>query len=249
MMSEPKYTDNFYQDLINSSHKSAAKIVPLVMDLVAPKSVVDVGCGVGVWLSIFRKHGVEDFLGIDGSWVNKKYLQIPADRFLAHDLRLPLTVNRRFDLVVSLEAAEHVPSECAEIFINSLVSFGPVVLFSAAIPSQGGIGHINEQWPDYWAKYFRIKGYVVVDYLRGAIWNEKVSPIYAQNILLFIDEKYLKGQPALAEAYKKTDVATLCRVHPEFYAYRINPENMSLRELLHAFPAVLREYIVRKLKR
>ena len=59
-------------------------------------------------------------------------------------------MNRKFDLVLSLEVAEHLPSECAEAFVESLVNLGPVILFSAAIPYQGGENHVNEQWPEYW---------------------------------------------------------------------------------------------------
>src|SRR5262245_639668 len=50
------------------ARSSAVAIVPLVMELIAPKSVVDVGCGLGPWLATFARHGVSDFLGLDGEW-------------------------------------------------------------------------------------------------------------------------------------------------------------------------------------
>jgi 2-polyprenyl-3-methyl-5-hydroxy-6-metoxy-1,4-benzoquinol methylase len=62
----------------------------------------------------------------------------------------PLDLEKEFDLVVSLEVAEHLPASAADQFVNTLVKHGKKILFSAAIPGQGGQDHLNEQWPDYW---------------------------------------------------------------------------------------------------
>lgn len=105
----------------------------------------------------------------------KKKLEIPEERFLSFELNNPFRIDRQFDLVISLEVAEHLPKECAATFVDSLTRLGPVILFSAAIPFQGGTDHINEQWLDYWAKYFQEKGYVAIDCIRKRIWqNDKV---------------------------------------------------------------------------
>ena len=113
-------------------------------------------------------------------------LEIPTDRFLALNLSQPLPIKQQFDLVVSLEVAEHLPCECAKVFVESLVKLGPVILFSAAVPFQGGTNHVNEQWPEYWAKLFQEQGYVAIDCIRNKIWqNDRVKWYYAQNILVF----------------------------------------------------------------
>jgi ribosomal protein L11 methylase PrmA len=52
----------------------------LVSDLIQPKSVVDVGCGLGTWLTAFNKEGVEDILGIDGEYVDRRMLKISLER-------------------------------------------------------------------------------------------------------------------------------------------------------------------------
>src|SRR5690348_4908376 len=49
---------------------SARRIVPLVLGMTGCRSVVDVGCGTGIWLRVFAEHGVADVLGLDGNAVD-----------------------------------------------------------------------------------------------------------------------------------------------------------------------------------
>jgi SAM-dependent methyltransferase len=213
------YTEEFYQDQRDGSRRSAEEIVPLVLELVQPRRVIDVGCGLGTWLAVFRQLGVEDVWGIDGEYVDRSMLEIPAERFLARDLSQPWRQeDRPFDLVLSLEVAEHLPADCARAFVQSLARLGPVVLFSAAIPYQGGTNHVNEQWPDYWAERFREVGYIVIDCIREQVWqNPRVEWWYAQNVLLFVREDHLPAHPELAREAQRTRPLQLSLVHPRKY--------------------------------
>jgi SAM-dependent methyltransferase len=215
------YSKDFFCEQKKGSLKSAKEVVPLVIDLIKPKSVIDVGCGIGAWLSVFREYGISDIFGIDGEWVDKSLLLIPEDKFLVFDLKKPLQINRKFDLVISLEVAEHLPKEFAETFIDSLAKLGDVILFSAAIPFQGGTHHLNEQWPDYWAEKFFKRGFFVVDCIRKKIWkNENVDFWYAQNILLFVKKEYLSKNSHLEKEFKNTNLDQLSIVHPKMYLWR-----------------------------
>lgn len=212
------YTEGFYKDHQEGSRRSAKEIIPLVLQLLQPKSVIDVGCGVGTWLSVFKAVGVEDICGVDGDHIERNTLEIPEEQFLSFDLKKPFRLDRHFDLVVSLEVAEHLPSECAELFVDSLIGLGPVILFSAAIPFQGGTHHVNEQWPDYWATHFQEKGYVVVDCIRKKIWqNDQVEWWYAQNMLIFAKRNYVEGHPFLEQEFENTHTSQLSLVHPRKY--------------------------------
>jgi SAM-dependent methyltransferase len=216
-MRKTLYTDKFYEARVDSL-KSANVIVPLVLNFVKPKRVVDIGCGTGAFLSIFRNHGVKNILGIDGKWVNKDKLQIPEESFHVADLEKPLNINKKFDLVVSVEVAEHLPEKYAETYVNSLTKLGPVILFSAAIPFQYGPHHVNLQWPKYWVSLFRKRGYVPVDCLRKKIWtNEDVAFWYSQNILFFVKKDYLKKNRKLKKEAELTDESFLSLIHPKMY--------------------------------
>lgn len=214
------YSDAFYKAIREGSISSARQIVPLVLDLVHPASVVDVGCGTGSWLSVFKEHGVGDILGMDGEYVGG-VLEIDAGAFRATDLTRPFEIGRRFDLVVCLEVVEHLPAESARQFIDSLVKLGPVILFSAAIPHQGGWAHQNEQWPDYWSALFESCGFVPVDCLRKKLWNNAAVEFwYRQNILIYVDRKELHRYLALERESAAGQPAQLSLVHPELFVYR-----------------------------
>ena len=232
---QSSYTRDFYQLIGEGTRTSAREIIPLLLDLlqpILPKSVVDVGCGTGSWLAAFHKLGIADCLGIDGDYVDRTILQIPLNQFQSADLKQPLQINRKFDLAISLEVAEHLPATCAENFVNSLTQLAPVILFSAAIPFQGGVEHVNEQWPQYWVYYFQKNGYAVIDCLRKKIWNnDKVEPWYAQNILIFVKQEYLSGYPRLVNEYQNTDMNQLAIVHPKIYFYSLQAARNSAHNL------------------
>jgi SAM-dependent methyltransferase len=221
------YPSEFYEQHREGARRSAREIVPLVVDLLGPRCVIDVGCGLGTWLMVFRQNGVEDVWGVDGDFLDCERLEISRDRFIAHDLRQPFRVDKQFDLVVSLEVAEHLPAECADMFVDSLVSLGPAVLFSAAIPHQGGTHHLNEQWPEYWVQRFEDRGCAVIDCLRKQLWqNERVEWWYAQNMLLFAKRDYLEGRPALKQRAAVTQRSQLSIVHPKRYLEAIHEQQV-----------------------
>jgi len=242
-MQKTPYTDKFFEERIDVL-RSAEHIVPLLLELIQPKSVVDVGCGTGEFLYVFKEKGIKDILGIDGEYVNKKKLRISENSFLSANLEKLLKIDRKFDLVVSLEVAEHLSKKYARTFIDSLTNLGPVILFSAAIPFQGGTHHVNEQWPEYWANLFEKKGYIPIDCIRRKVWNNnEVSFWYAQNILLFVKKDYLERNQILQKEFEQTNKSFLSIVHPELYLPRAKRYNFILK--LVPYPI---KWIIIKLK-
>jgi SAM-dependent methyltransferase len=223
-MPSDHYTKSFYEEHRNGAIRSAEVMVPLVLELLPARSVVDVGCGDGSWLAVFRKLGVDEILGVDGEYVDRSLLQIPQDRFQALDLTKPFGLGRVFDLAVSLEVAEHLPAGCAPVFVECLTRLAPFVLFSAAIPFQGGEHHVNEQWPDKWAELFKEHGYLPVDFIRKQVWkNAAVEWWYAQNTLLFVRANLIESDKALKAEFERTNPNQLSLVHPRRYLSALGP--------------------------
>jgi SAM-dependent methyltransferase len=180
-----KETKYLHQEIVHN-FEAAKEVVPEIINLINPKSVIDVGCGTGTWLKIFQDFGIQDILGIDGDYVDLSLLKIERKFLVTFDLEKKMSLNRKFDLVLSLEVAEHLSFESSDIFVKTLCDLSETIIFSAAIPNQGGQNHINEQEPKYWIEKFEREGYKLFDVLRPIFWdNQNVDSWYRQNMLLF----------------------------------------------------------------
>ena len=181
-----RYDAAFFDYLDRGARRSAARMVPIVAGRLRPRSVLDIGCGRGVWLAAWIAAGIEDCLGVDGDYVDRRHLAIPGERFHARDLARSFDLGRPFDLVQSLETAEHIDERFADAFVDNLCHHGRLVLFSAAVPGQGGESHVNEQPPDYWRRKFMKRGFAAYDWPRSAIRGlAAIEPWYRYNTLLF----------------------------------------------------------------
>lgn len=150
-----------------------------------PRSVLDVGCGSGTWLRAALERGAAEVLGVEGAEVPQDMMRVPHDLITHADLNQPFNLHRRFELVMCLETAEHLEPESAETLVESLVRHGDTILFSAAIPGQPGIHHVNCQWPSYWQRLFNGHGFVCSDAVRWLIWdNGRIEPWYRQNLMI-----------------------------------------------------------------
>jgi len=217
------YTADHSISSVNDSLLSAKEVIPFIIDLLEPKKVIDVGCGLGAWLSVFKEYEIEEIMGIDGNYVDLDRLKIPRNSFIAHDLANPLKIAKSFDLVVSLEVAEHLSIENSENFVDGLVNLAPAVLFSAAVPYQPGDYHVNCQWPAYWANFFYQRGYVLFDCLRMKFWeNKNVNWWYSQNMLIFIKKSSLSNYPKLTKLFAYSNLPPLSIIHPSLYLIQQN---------------------------
>lgn len=207
-----EYSQDFYEYQADGSARSAEVIVDLFLKAFPrTASVIDVGCGVGGWLAAFTSRGITDVTGLDGPYVPTSMLRIPAERFISTDLSVPLPVDRRRDVAISLEVAEHLSPAVAETFVDGLTRLAPVVLFSAAIPRQGGVKHFNERWQSYWAELFAGHGYVALDFIRPRIFESpEVEWWYQQNTLVFCTrDRVPVGMTPVSDRF------TLDRIHPQ----------------------------------
>ncbi|MBO9484009.1 methyltransferase domain-containing protein [Salinisphaera sp. G21_0] len=212
-----EYTESFYDDQSHASYISATKVLPIIFKHIKPRSVLDLGCGLGTWLKACGELGVKDFYGVDGSYVNKEKLWISKDRFISANLSEKLYLHRRFDMAFSMEVAEHIDSNSAKLFVNNLTDHSDVILFSAAIPYQGGTGHVNENWPEFWAIHFQKNGYKPIDFIRPKVWHDpEISFWYKQNTILYIKEERINK---LGFEHYKARSFPLTVIHPDMYLW------------------------------
>jgi len=227
-----KYGHDFYESRHENTLHSARTILSIVLARIPRVDrAVDLGCGVGTWLSALKAKGASQVQGLDGDWVERQLLEIPQECFKQSNLGERIAQPDKYDLAISLEVAEHLPSSRAESFVEDLTELSDFVLFSAGIPFQGGINHINEQWQDYWVDLFEQMNYVVHDFIRPEIWNDSRIPFwYRQNTLLF---SRMERTPDMRHemADKQQIQMPLNVVHPEFYLRKAR-SNLSVRSNL-----------------
>lgn len=184
-----KYDKQFYErNRDKAKLKSVDIVLAEVFNIIPPcHSAVDFGCATGTWLKALEKHDITDIRGYDGKWVDQSKLLIPKESFFEADFDKPIATERKFDLAISIEVGEHLLESSASSFVENITKSADFVLFSAAIPYQGGANHVNEQWPAYWNTLFNRFGYVCIDCIRKKLWdNYDVLDFHRQNILLFV---------------------------------------------------------------
>ena len=226
------YPHEFFTQRVGESDYTAKTVFDL-LEKVLPslKSTVDIGCGTGTWLANFKKLGVPVVLGYDGKLLDLSLLEISRKSFICQDLTKPIVNPEKFDLAICLEVAEHLPEQSAKTLVDSLCSLSDFILFSAAIPGQGGLHHLNEQWQEYWVAQFENKGFVAFDYIRPRIWNDsKIQFWYKQNILIFA-----KSERSGELNEPEDNCLNPNLVHPDLHAHKCEmdgaTEKFSLKDM------------------
>jgi hypothetical protein len=162
------------------------------------RSVADFGCGEGAWLLAFQENGVSRLRGFDGDYVDRDRFAIDPSAFTSTDLSTVVEVDGPYDLAISLEVGEHLPTKRAENLVESLAAAAPLILFSAAIPGQGGTNHINEQWPAFWESKFNRRGYLKIDCIRPRILGRTdVQWWYRQNVVMYATQAQIDAHESL----------------------------------------------------
>ena len=212
-----RYDARFLDYTARISDYSAGRIIGTLKAFESIKSVLDVGCARGTWLRAWSQSGATEICGVDGEYADSDELLIDRRQFISADLTAAFHLGRQFDLVQSLEVAEHLPQSASANFVASLARHSRgLVLFSAAPPGQGGEHHINEQPYDYWRTLFGACGYRAVDYVRPRIADDHaVSFWYRYNIMLYVSDQMMPRLPdeirqcAVPENTRIDDVAPI----------------------------------------
>ena len=212
---EVPYSTSYFEQSLRGCVEAGRLILRQVLENHQVGSLLDIGCGIGTWLRAAGELGIKDLTGLDGQYIDLNSVLFDPAVFVATDLSKPFRLPRRFDLAVCSEVAEHFPHERAPGLVRDIAATSDVIVFSAALPFQGGDDHFNEQWPEYWAILFRQNGFVCFDPFRDQIWNDAVAESwYAQNALLYVKEGH--HLETKLDRYR-ADRRSLSRVHPKIF--------------------------------
>ena len=207
----------YVHDEITHNSSAAEQVLPVLFEIYKPSSILDVGCGLGNWIEVAKKLSGAKIIGVDGDYVDRRLLKIEENEFVEKDLTKTFDLNRKFDLAICLEVAEHLPEASAEGFIKSITNHSDVIMFSAALPGQGGQHHINEQWPSYWQEHFNNCGFEMMDFFRFKIWNNpKIEYWYKQNLFLVVRKGHKIAKNEAEIAYSLVHPELLELIHEQY---------------------------------
>ncbi|MGI3184284.1 methyltransferase domain-containing protein [Nioella aestuarii] len=203
--------DTMFKSHVEQSERRQANadlMAEILWAYLQPKSVIDLGCGLGFFLRACKAKGAS-IKGVDGDWIDPEDSVVPKSVRQVADLNRPYKARKRYDLATTIEVAEHLSPERSEGFVDDLCALSDVVLFSAGVPGQGGAGHINLRFQGEWAEMFQDRGYACYDPIRRRIASfDAVLPWLMQNVLLYVKDG-VEVSPSLAEH----------RIHPRAASY------------------------------
>jgi hypothetical protein len=225
------FNDNFYLDN-RTRIKSAEEFLSHLFKYYKPKSLVDVGCGRGAWLKVAQNLGVNNLLGIDGKWNKEKLIlkntKKSKVKFIYKNLNHFFKAEKKYDLAICLEVAEHLNSSSAVNLVKSIINLSNAIVFGAAYNMQGGVMHINEREHSYWGKLFLNNNFIVFDIFRPNLWKRNnISFWYRQNTFLFIKKK-----SKIIKILNKNNIYPLSNtdfmdcIHPELFYRRVGEQGI-----------------------
>ncbi len=190
MNHDDRYCAEYYESIDRDALSSAGPIATSILRDFAPKTLLDVGCGTGAMLVALAARGV-DVAGLECSNVALSYCRRRGLNVFEYDLESPdpLPIRSRFDVVMSMEVAEHLSRHVADRFVDILTGYGDVIVFTAAIPGQGGRDHVNEQPHRYWIEKFSNREFHYASY-RSLVWRKEweeqgAASWYFRNLMVF----------------------------------------------------------------
>lgn len=210
------YTEDFYKSVDSRASNTAKYVFEILGNFFKIGSVVDVGCGSGAWTRTAVEQGVHCAFGVDlqcslnlikdnedfhAFLKEGKILLVERDFVKDVETSLPAA-----DLALCLEVAEHLPNDVSKSLVARLTEASNIVVFSAALPGQGGTYHINEQPMKFWISEFAKFGFEPYDVFRDILATyQSVPRFYALNMLLFVSRANQATDTLLAESNSLQD--------------------------------------------
>ena len=161
----------------------AERLATWVAETLQPQTVLDIGCGPGIYVDALRDHGIEA-IGID---TDKR---IEGKPHLKKESLFE--TNSTAEVVICLEVAEHISKDMSEQVANCVADCvipDGILIWTAAKPGQGGTGHINCQPKDYWVQRLSNYGLQRDELLETQLLDYAKSGYYMgwflQNLIVF----------------------------------------------------------------
>ncbi|UCH81559.1 MAG: methyltransferase domain-containing protein [Nitrospiraceae bacterium] len=189
------YDSGFYDRCIEMHARTVPHIARLIFERYRPGSVIDFGCGAGMWLKEFIKLGVKEVRGVDASRTAIEQRNSDISEMVAiHNLGEEYMPGKKFDICLCLDVIEHLQPEYEDNLIRSCVNASDTIIFASPPPGQGGDGHVNERPISHWVEKFFEYGYVFNDEIRPLLEGIKHLPETTYQLNTFVVRKIFTAE-------------------------------------------------------
>jgi cyclopropane fatty-acyl-phospholipid synthase-like methyltransferase len=175
------YANNFNRGMAN-----------YLVTKIAPKSFLEFGSGLGFLAKHIDEHiDLESSFCIEPNYIKGLYGEMTNVKFLQLNIfkdDIPREIDQKFDLVVSIEVAEHIERNKHHILFDFLVNkTNNWLVFSGARIGQGGHGHISERAENDWKGEFLSRGMIFDEQRTKDIRNacDKKNINHRKNVMVF----------------------------------------------------------------
>ena len=157
---EELYTTGFYKQM-RRARGWQASVGKCMAETYGFNSAIDFGCGIGSYLQGMKQAGVENVFGYE-------FLRKSVDPYIDKDMKpyikqgslMDILRPGKFEWVQSIEVVEHLLPEASDVIVTNLTDAScKYLFFTAAVPGQGGVGHINEREQSFWIEKIEAKGF------------------------------------------------------------------------------------------
>jgi hypothetical protein len=216
MVNKKSYTPNFYEEVASRADVASQICANLLKETLLIETLIDVGSGTGIWTRNFLLtiDQLKELTSIDLPTTRRIYLEdssldLSKIRIIEQDLVAnPYLPEEIFDLTICVEVLEHLVEDAGIKLIEEFGKKTKFLLFSAAVPGQGGTHHINEQKYAYWYEKLKNSGFVPLDIMRPSLNKPEVPSYYRHNIVLWVNLNHISSsqtQILLANLFKLID--------------------------------------------
>lgn len=133
-------------------------VARVIVRTLRPRSVLDVGCALGMLVEALRERGI-DARGMDISrWAIQ---QVPPElQPFCWVGSVTDEIDGHYDLITCTEVLEHLPASLAEASVANLCRHADAILFSSTPDDFDEPTHLNVEPHGYWATLFLRQGFV-----------------------------------------------------------------------------------------
>lgn len=155
------YSRDFHKSIENDEYPQAVRLASYIKNYMRPSKFIDFGCSTGLYLREMQIQ-IPELESVGYEFSKDAVDMALCKNVIEFDLTKKLDIDKKENtLGLCLEVLEHIDDSNWLPVLKNLSSLCDTIIFSAAVPGQGGTGHINCRNKIDWIYRFHTLGWIV----------------------------------------------------------------------------------------